>query len=138
MSLTSRQLNALPTLEWLIAGDEDNRRSGRSLTIAVAAIRQACADPGREVHVFDHWGDGHRGMNYIVSIVQRLALNDQRIADFLTVYRNSFRIDIHEPIYDWLPTEESLGTNPGPIQFPPELPISPLPPTAWERLSQDD
>jgi hypothetical protein len=136
MPLTQQQLSALPTLEWLLGEDENSRRSGRSLVIAVAAIRQACAVPGRQIHIFDHWDGQTRGISYILSVVRRLVLHDLRIANSLTMFRDSFRIELGEPIYDWFPTEESLGTNPGPI-LPPEL-VGPPPPTAWERLSQDE
>jgi hypothetical protein len=54
--LTRQQLSALSALDWLFTNEPDERRSGRSMVLAIAFLRQACNLPlDTDLRVFDHY-----------------------------------------------------------------------------------
>lgn len=63
------QLERLPAVEWLLDTTESVRRQGRTTLMAAAFIRDACANPGRWIRVFDHFPQDRTSLNIAVDSV---------------------------------------------------------------------
>jgi hypothetical protein len=124
MPLNSQQLDALSALEWLL--DPDNRRSGRTLAIAVALVRVAGRHPGQWIEVVDHHGR-RESRDYLLRTIDLLLRNalgqDYRLrasGSDPAIMANRFIPS------DWVPSEEVL--NPSERRAAPEAV-----PTPFER-----
>ncbi len=109
MPLNSQQLDALSALEWLL--DPDNRRSGRTLAIAVALVRVAGRHPGQWIEVVDHHGR-RESRDYLLRTIDLLLRNalgqDYRLrasGSDPAIMANRFIPS------DWVPSEEVLNPS---------------------------
>lgn len=111
----------------------DDRRSGRSYAIAVAAVRQACRRPNVWVRVWDHVPT-LRTAETTFRLTLDLIQADRYLSTHLQVQGQSqFRLTLSEPYNDWLPSE-ALPPIPEPEPPPPE----PAALSALEQLLEDD
>lgn len=161
MPLTERQAAAIDAFEWLFQDDEA-RRTGRSVALAVAAIRHAASHPGEWVPYVDHIpNDSGRGV--LRDIISRMIRADPLLSGNSEVQRGRFRFTNYlRPVRNWQPSEVVLGeggpfemgeasarltgryvpTNPVRTNVEPPAPgygiPSPRPESAWARLGRDD
>jgi len=115
MPLTDQQLGAIGAVEWLFDHSPLHRRSGRTLVLAVAAIRVACQHPGEWVQIVDHV-PGREPANNLCRMIETLVRSDPQLAPFFTLNRQAtqerrLRIELPRPLRHWLPSEEALGRN---------------------------
>jgi len=106
MPLNPRQRDALDALTWLF--DDSARRSGRSLALAVAAIRAACLNPGIRVRVFDHAMPSLEGVRFMMQHITDIVRTDQRLEPFFALDEGTFTLNLPRPV-DWLPGDDVLG-----------------------------
>lgn len=114
--LNERQLAAIPVLDWLLGQSEADRRSGRSWVTAVALVRRAAREthaPGLYWTYQDHLPEIPRTQQWDVigPLVQNLIAGDRRLSPHVTYRRDSFRLQLPEPIDDWLPQEFLLEAD---------------------------
>ncbi len=107
MALSDYQLDALVILEWL--HNPRARREGRTLALAVAAIRQACLYPGEDIQIFDHTNTGP-GRRQLQEIIRDMLQADYRLNPRVVLTERSLRLILPEPIYNWLPPEVYFQT----------------------------
>ena len=73
--ISHQQADALRALEWLLSEETEDRRSGRSMTMAIAYLRLACARRNREwLHVFDHFVS-YRDARVVMGYIEEFARN---------------------------------------------------------------
>lgn len=105
MPLNERQRRALEVLDWL--HDPYARREGRSLAIAVAAIRMACRYPRTRVYLFDHTNTS-AGRQHVFLLVRDLVDYDYRLRSFADFSLDSLTLNLPLSILDWMPPEGFL------------------------------
>lgn len=104
MPLTNRQRAAIATLEWMNDGLQQ-RRTGRSLALAVALIRLGCRYPGQEIMVADHAMErnaSHHLFNLIGTFL------NAEFDDYFRINSQRHTFQILRPITNWEPSEETL------------------------------
>jgi hypothetical protein len=110
MPLTQDQLEMMNVLEWLFSNN--SRRTGRTTALAVAAIRQACRNPGQQIILFDHASGNMTDMRRIMrNLIESFVNTDGRLRPFLQIRNSMFQLNLPEPIQDWVPPEfdERMG-----------------------------
>lgn len=102
--LTDQQREAVRALDWLLDQSMGSRRSGRTLTMAVALVRQAARNPGTRVRWIDHYSDTNpRQQGHVIRPhVESLIASDPRISPHVTYWPDGFRLD-GPAIDDWMP-----------------------------------
>ena len=114
MPLTEQQTAALPVLDWLIGGE---RRTGRSLVIAVAIIRAACRNPGVSFYLVDHFNSTQQTRCFTRNCINSL-LHHSPLPEYARFSLNQERLIVHTPrSFEW-----ELNLNWG--TPPPVLPFS--------------
>jgi len=81
------------------------RRTGRTLALAVASIRQACVNPGVPIYYID------REMN-LRDIVASLVQSDYRLSPRVVLRSEWFRLDLPQPLTGWMPSEDFFTALP--------------------------
>jgi hypothetical protein len=149
MPLSNQQQHAVEVLDWLLSEDDVNRRTGRTVAMAVALIRQAVRHPGRFIRYMDHVPGLPiaRQTDIVRNIVQRIIHHDRTVSRLAWTYRDrDFRMEADRPaLPNWWPDQGALPEGPPPLGIPREvprpgeLPAAPPPQarTAWERLRED-
>lgn len=95
--LNPQQQEALGALEWLVS---PQRRSGKTIALAVAIVRAACKNPGQWVSIIDH-EPGNRMCEHITGHIRAILESDARLANH-TIQRNRLRVELQAP-FDWFP-----------------------------------
>lgn len=107
--LTDQQQEAVRALDWLLSTDQ--RRTGRSLTIAVALVRQATQNPNQEVHFgdlpFEINNRNGRGMTR--RVVEALIASEHTLSPHVIYHQESFRLNISVGLQDWWPPERFIS-----------------------------
>jgi hypothetical protein len=134
--LSQQQLDALPILEWLISLDDRDRRTGRTLAIAVATVRMAAANPGRSYRFWDH--SGYRRQNEAVGDTIRSLLEaDSRLSPHARIHENSLKLNLERPLRNWFPRwHHSASPTITPFRAP--LPGVSEDPSAIDLILEDD
>jgi len=137
MPLTPDQLQAVGILDWLL-DQEGHRRTGRSLTYAVALIRQALRYPGRNIYYMDHIGHiSLRDMRHLSrSLIDYLTVEDpflrlltwrcqQQHFQLVTIPEETIvtRAAIPWPMHNWLPADSLLAETEERVLRPETSPI---------------
>ncbi len=89
-------------LEWL--HDPNARAEGRTLTLAVAAIRVACRNPRTPITLFDHSSTAE-GRRQAFLLVRDLVGADYRLGPFADFSMESLTLNLPQAIWDWAPPE---------------------------------
>jgi hypothetical protein len=104
--LTEQQQAALPALDWLIGGE---RRTGRSLVMAVAIIRAACRNPEVPFYLVDHFNSTRDSRNYVGTCIDRL-LHHSPLPEYARFSLNRERLVVYTPqSFEWEPNLEDWG-----------------------------
>ena len=107
MPLTTNQIEAIRTLDWLLDETEVHRREGRSVAIAVALIRQALRYPHRSIAYLDHIATipRRRQANLMEDLVRGIIARDPRLQNLSWEFHPmTFSVRLAEP-FDWWPPE---------------------------------
>ena len=131
MPLTEQQIEALPVLEWLLG---NNRRSGRTLALAVATIRTACRNPGLPVYFIDHFPSNHSRPDHLRHHIESLLFQSNWPDNMVHLNRERLIIRADEP-FEWEPNLEFLTPN-RPLVPPEEYQRRPLEPGQVEEYGQ--
>ena len=80
LELSEQQRLALPALEWLFDPSEINRRTGRTMVMAIAAMRSAVRWPGTWIRLIDHTGEKRMAdsmLNYIFAVAHNIGFPNE-------------------------------------------------------------
>lgn len=165
--LSETQEAAIATLDWLYSADEEDRRTGRTFSIAIALIRRAARYPGTRVsYMTDHQSARISSSGYMRSAIEYLVREDPQLNVYQRFQQYDFSLNLPTAIENWRPWEWSsrppcVVACEGPLDWNEELdqpecaicrrvvilsvwdkwnqrPNSPQPKTRWDRLLDVD
>lgn len=108
--LTPTQKECLPAARWLV--NQNVRREGRTFLLAVAYIEEALRNPGRRIHVVDHYPT--RAANeHLMCMIEDIVRGMENNPGFKAVSRG-FKVVRGEAIVFWGP----ILTSRFPVFYP--------------------